>query len=214
MAVATISRVISGTVTTLAVLVAAWMGYRFVRAGAAAEVYRQRLVDLSESYDALRDTYNESVRRSAVTELLVKDGSLSVRVRAPDGQVREVPTPYDPRGEIYVDFVVVDGRLWIRRVFDAQTPPAQGVVIDPALGAVAWNENAAQVGKAVYRALDEGRWIVSVTGQGALGLVRAPGGATDLVRAPDVKDYEAVAAEADDEVGRIGLGEMWRHLTE
>ena len=98
-------------------------GYRYLRADVEAEVYRDRLRALAEEYESLRGTYNEAVRRTAVTELLVHDGRLRVRVRSVAGVLREIETPFDPRQEVYVDYVVMDGRLWIRRVFDAWTPP-------------------------------------------------------------------------------------------
>jgi hypothetical protein len=96
-----------------------------------------------------------------------------VAIRDASGAVRTIETPFDPSREIYVDFVVLDGRLWIRRVFDDRTPPEQGVLIDPALAEIDWSEDEAAHGKATYRALGPGRWIVSVTGDGSLGLARS-----------------------------------------
>ncbi|GIK18711.1 MAG: hypothetical protein DYG93_09840 [Leptolyngbya sp. PLA2] len=183
------------------------LGYRFLRSQAEAAVYRDRLATLAEEYEGLRATYNEAVRRTAVTELVVRDGRLSVRVRTADGAIRETPTPYDPRGEVYVDYVVRDGRLWIRRVFDASTPPSRAVVIDPAFGEVAWGDG--EVGKAVYRSLGEGRWVVSVTGGGSLGLVRAgDADEVELSSAPAVRDYEPALREADAAARAIGLREV------
>ena len=49
-----------------------------VESRVAADIYRQRLTALGADYEALRGRYNEAVRKTAVTELLVKDGSLSV----------------------------------------------------------------------------------------------------------------------------------------
>jgi hypothetical protein len=108
-----------------------------------------------------------------VTELVVEDGRLSVAIRDAGGAIRTIETPFDPSREIYVDFVVLDGRLWIRRVFDDRTPPEQGVLVDPALAEIDWSEERAAYGKATYRALGPGRWIVSVTGDGSLGLARS-----------------------------------------
>jgi hypothetical protein len=136
-------------------------------------------------------------------------------VVADGGVLREIETPYDPSGEIYVDYIVRDGRLWIRRVFDAKTPPSQGVVIDPDLAAVTWGQEdaGAEVGKAVYRALGEGRWVVSVTGGGSLGLVQVDADVgVDLERAPAVEDFAAVTVEADRDVESIGLAEVWQRL--
>ena len=196
----------------------AMFGYRFVRADVAADVYRQRLVDLAGEYDALRDQFNEAVRRTAVTELLVEeldDGSLTldVRVRSQAGTVERIETPFDPRGEIYVDYIVREGRLWIRRVFDDKTAPGDGLVIEPVTDDVDWDE--ATVGKAVYRSLDPGRWVVTVTGTGSLGLVRVAGegDGEDLQVAPAVRDYSGITDQADGEVDSIGWDEVWGRLT-
>lgn len=197
--------------------VVALTGFRLVRSDVRAEVYRRRLEGLASDYEALRQTYNDLVKRTAVTELVVKDGRLSVRVSNAAGVVREIPTPFDPSGEIYVDFVVRDGRLLIRRVFDGHTPPHAGLVIDADLAEVRWSDGwpdqppvgAATYGKAIYRQLGEGRWVISVTGDGSLGLVRARAGENvPLVAAPSVHDYAAIEAEADRRVGEVG----WRDL--
>jgi len=140
---------------------------------------------------ALTKTYNEAVRKTAVTELIVKDRQLSVSIRSTDGELQNIPTPYDPSDEIYVDYVVIEGRLWVRRVFDNKTAPQEGILIDPSLFAINWDEQAAHEGKAVYRALDEGRWIISVTGDGSLGLQKVNSEKeVPLHSAPAVNKYE------------------------
>lgn len=190
-------------------------GYGLLRAELAAEVYRERLEALAADYASLRDRYEEAVERTAVTELRVEDGRLSVAVRRADGELRVLPTPYDPEGEIYVDFAVVDGRLWIRRVFGEDTPPREGVLVEPRLGEIDWDAAEAAHGKAAYRTLGEGRWVVSVTGNGSLGLERAgEGGAADLAPPPPVRDYEPVAARVDRRLGRIRAGEVLAVLAE
>lgn len=45
-------------------------------------------------------------------------------------------------------------------------------MIDPVLERINWQAPGLAVGKAVYRRLDEGRWVVTVTGDGSLGLAR------------------------------------------
>ena len=100
----------------LAVLAAAGFGgFRLLEATLAVEVYQQRLAQLSSDHEALRDLFNQAVRRTAVTELRVEDGKLSVVIRTADGDLRLLPSPYDPAKEIYVDYVVVGGRL-VQRV--------------------------------------------------------------------------------------------------
>ncbi len=210
-----LTRIVTTSITITIAGGAALLGYQFLRAGAAAEIYRTRLTQLADDYEGLRTTYNQAVQRTAVTELAVHDGQLAVHVVTETGLARRIETPYDPAGEIYVDYIVRDGRLWIRRVFDANTPPSQGVVIDPRLEAVAWGQGdaKAEVGKAVYRALGEGRWVISVTGSGSLGLVKVADDAEiDLAQSPDVADYATVTVEADRDVESIGMAEVWGRL--
>ncbi len=192
------------------------IGYRFFRADVAARVYRERLAQLAADYESLRATYNEAVRRTAVTELVVRGSTLSVRIRSDLGVIEEIHTPFDPRREVYVDYAVIDGRLWIRRVFDDRTAPGVGLLIDPRLASIDWDDSEggrALYGKAVYRRLEEGRWVVSVTGDGSLGLARA-GEADDvtLASAPRIRDYEQMRAELDARIEAIGMGEVWRRL--
>ena len=188
--------------------------YRLVEARVAADVYRLRLAELADDYDRLREQYEEAVRRTAVTELVVQDGELAVSIRTVAGELRTIPTPYDPQNEIYVDYVVVDGRLWIRRVFDAATAPDDALVIDPELRSVDWDAEGAVHGKAAYRSLGEGRWIVTVTGNGSLALARADvGEAIPLAAAPPIRRYDPVAVEVGDAMAGFGPGEVVRALT-
>jgi len=181
-------------------------GYRQVTGNPAAEVRRalEQLEDehaalaaahesLQDEHGALTDRYNRVVKKTAVTELLVEDGRLSVLIRRPDGQVREIPTDLDPRNEIYVDYVVLDGRIWIRRLFDVHTPPGSGMVINPLVQDVDWAAAQKGHGKAVYRSLEEGRWVVTVTGDGSLGLAQAPANeASDLAESAVVEEFEPI----------------------
>jgi len=62
------------------------------------------------------------------------------------------------------------------------------------------------VGKAVYRKLTEGRWLVTVTGNGSLGLERARREAVVLLSpAPPVADFAAVRQDLD----RAQAGVSW-----
>ncbi len=196
----------------------ALMGYRFVRADVESQVYKDRLRSLTSEYESLRSNYNHAVRRTAVTELVVEDGRLNVRVREADGSERIIPTPFDPSGEIYADYIVRDGRIWIRRVFDDRTPPSQGVLIDPGLLDVRWSEEPAlgsgpTIGKAVYRSLGEGRWVVTVTGDGSLGLRRAPlDEPAFLEPAPPLRDFNEMEREVRVETENISWSDVWRVL--
>lgn len=193
--------------------VAGFAGFRLAQAQLAAEVYRDRLVELSGQYDQLADRHNEAVRRTAVTELVVADGDLSVHVRTAEGLLKAVPTGLDPRREIYVDYVVVDGRVWIRRVFDDATPPERGVLIDASLGEIDWDAPGVAYGKAVYRRLGVGRWVVTVTGGGALGLTRlSDDEPVELAPPPRVRDYEQVEAELADRLREVSTADVVRRL--
>jgi len=185
---------------------------RLADARLEANVYRARLAVLDEDYRLLLDRYQSLVRETAVTEVVVEDGAMSVSVRTAEGELRRFDTPYDPSGEIYVDYVVRGGRLWIRRVFDAATPPEAGIVIDPRLAALDWGQDPTLAhGKATYRALGEGRWVVTATGNGALGLAEAPiGQRVDLAPPPALKRHPPATVEARDVLRTLGPLEITR----
>lgn len=202
-------RVIPACAVLAASGVAGLFGLELMRVRAERGIYRQRLADLSDTYSQLADRYNTAVRRTAMTELVVEGGVLTVVVRSAGGRIADVTTPYDPSAEIYVDYAIIGGRVWIRRIFDAETAPADAMVIDPALANIDWDEEAHELGKAIYRSLDEGRWIVTVAGNGGLGLRRAePGEEIALGPAPSVAGFDEVQAEASRESERID----WRDL--
>ena len=191
----------------------AGIGYRFASSKVELDVYRDRLAGLSNEYESLRSTYNQAVRKTAVTELIVKDGRLSLVIRTIEGVDRVIDTPFDPAREIYCDYVLLDGRLWIRRVYDSHTPPDKGLVIDDKLRQVDWNDPAARYGNAVYRSLGEGRWIVTVTGDGSLGLVKVNGNsAATLSGPPPVRDYEQIEKQIRQAVDHIGIADVLRRL--
>lgn len=191
----------------------AFVGYRLGAAKVELDIYRDRLADLTRDYKSLRSTYNEAVRKTATTELIVRDGTLSVAIRTIEGLERLVETPFAPSREIYCDYVLTDGRLWIRRVYDSHTPPSRGVIIDEALAHVDWTDPATRFGKAVYRSLGEGRWIVTVTGDGALGLAKTDADAEVVLSGPPpVRDYEELEKQIDEDVADVRLGEVLKRL--
>ena len=192
----------------------AFTSYHLVRHMVAVDVYRDRLQGLSEEYEDLRATYNAAVKRSAVTELVVKEGKLSVVVRTIEGVLKEIPTPFDPtRDEIHVDFVVVDGRLWIRRVMHIKPPDAREVVIDPKLTQVNWDLEGNVYGVTIYRPLSEGRWVVNATTNGALTLVRKKDGEEiKLIPPPPVRQFEEIQKEVDTKVGEISARDVYNRL--
>lgn len=192
---------------------AALFGYQLLRADLAAEVYRERLESLATDYDRLRESFNEVVTRTAVTELLVEQGAVAVRVRTAAGEVATLPTPFTGDDEIHVDYVIRDGRLLIRRVYDERTPPADAFVVDPALARIDWDAPGTRHGTTIYRTLGEGRWVITVTANGSLDLVRAAeDDPIELAAEPPVRDYDQIEAQARDEIGRIGPGAVFRRM--
>lgn len=204
-----LGRVVPACAVIAASGVAGLFGLELMRARAEREIYRDRLADLTTTYDDLAGRYNTAVRRTAMTELVVENGTLTVVVQSAGGRIADITTPYDPASEIYVDYAIIGGRVWIRRIFDEHTAPSEAMVIDPALANIDWNDDPSEVGKAIYRSLDEGRWIVTVAGNGGLGLRKAePGEEIALGPAPVITDFDEVDAEAARKSDEID----WRDL--
>ncbi len=204
---------IQGTITGFAVIAAVGLvsvvGMRFAKSDAANEVYQSRLRDLSTDYESLATQYNQAVRQTAITELVVKDRSITVQIRTIEGTAETIETSCDADKEIYVDFALIEGRLWIRRVFDADTPPSQATIINPKLANVDWNAEGALVGQAVYRQLDEGRWVVNAAGDGALALTKVPDDqVVNLSPPPTIKAYEEIQSQVDEELDKV----TWRDV--
>lgn len=194
---------------TAGLVVVGLSGLAITRASVENEIYEHRLRELTASYAGLRDQYNSAVKQTAVTELVVEEGALSVAIRDGLGERVVIDTPYDPAREIYVDFAIVGGRVWIRRVFDEQTPPSAGTIIDNRYAEVDWESAGAEVGKAVYRSLSEGRWVIGVSGNGGLSLRRAlPEERIELQEAPRIASFEEIEAEATDAADRVSLRDV------
>lgn len=204
---------IQGTITGFAVIAAVGLvsvvGMRFAKSDAANQVYQSRLRDLSTDYESLATQYNQAVRQTAITELVVKDRSITVQIRTIEGTAETIETSCDADKEIYVDFALIEGRLWIRRVFDADTPPSQATIINPKLANVDWSADGALVGQAVYRQLDEGRWVVNAAGDGALALTKVPDDqVVNLSPPPTIKAYEEIQSQVDEELDKV----TWRDV--
>ena len=74
-------------------------------------------------------------------------------------------------------------------------------------------DSAVQYGKVIYRALEEGRWVVTVSGDGSLGLSRVdPADRIDLSKPPEVRDYQQVEAEARRAMESVGFTDVLRRL--
>lgn len=189
---------------------------QFVRADLRAEIYKDRLDTLASEYQALTAAYNSAVKRTAVTELIVsQDNTLAVKVRDAAGKDTTIPTSLDPSTEIYVDFIVADSRLLIRRIFDEATPPSKGLLLDDTLKTLGWQEESANItfGKAVYRQLSPGRWVVSVSGDGSLGLEKLDLQTQDppaLTHAPAIGNFEQWLTSADTDAKSISIQDAIR----
>lgn len=205
----TFQRVLTGTVTLLILALLGTGVFLAGRSRIAETIYRKRLRELCGKYEDLRRQYNEAIRRSAVAELTVNGDRLAIAYRVGGRIVKNTPLPFDPKREIYVDFVVVDGRLLIRRVFSEDTPPRAGVRLNARLLGVDWDRPDARVGKAVYRRLSEGRWVVTVTGNGALGLERLDDHAPSPPLAPEpaIRDYRTILQNVQSQTRAISLRE-------
>lgn len=199
--------------------IASLLGYQWAKATVAQDIYRDRLTSLQSDYQQLAEQYNQAITPRPVTELLVEDGTVCVVVRRGDGELVRVPTTFNAwEDELFVDYALVGGRLLIRRVFDEHTAARseQAVVIDPELVEVDWEDPTIPFGKAIYRSrMADGRWIISVTGDGSLGLKQiAEDSQITLAKQPEIKKFEPVDERADEAVGQIGVGDVWEYLTD
>jgi hypothetical protein len=185
-------------------------GFFWLREEVTTRIYQQKLEALAAEYSDLADQYNHAVRQSAITELLVTENQVTVLVRTIDGSVRQIETPFDPKQEIFVDYLVSNGRIWIRRLFDQSTPPEDGLLIEPDWDVIDWKNPDIQYGKAIYRSLQPGTWSIQVSGNGALSLEPAPESHPELLAAaPKIRTYEEIRIELNQEVESISFQDLW-----
>lgn len=183
-------------------------GVKLVSAQMAEDIYRERLADLSADYAELRDQYERALRESVVTELVVSNGELTVAYRRADGELVETPTTLNPSKEIFVDFYVAGNRIGIRRLFDGSISAESALVLDEPWNAMAADAPPSSFGRTVYRKLGEGRWVVTMTGNGSLGLEpAADGGRAVLAPLPPQIRPELPVRESDEAVGEISFGD-------
>jgi hypothetical protein len=194
--------------------------YTHSKGNIVASIYRERLRAVTEDYRELRGLYNQVVKKTAVTELVLRDGELRVVVRTAEGVLKDIPTGLDPRREIHVEYVARDGRLWIRRVYTLTDPDSGGradalvVTVDPGLRDPPWAKDADLQGLSVFRKdLSEGRWVVTTTGNAALALTKlAPGESSDLAGPPRVRDYRQIEREIQGEIDRLTATDVLERL--
>ena len=185
-------------------------GYSVLRTHVIEDVYRDKLASLAGEYEALRARYNEAVKHTAVTELVVTEGDVDVIVRSVDGVLQRFDTELDPDNEVHIDFVVKDSRLFIRRLYDDETAPAEGQIIDPELAGIDWQDPEIARGLTVYRGqLEPGRWVVSTTGNGALDLVPVGDHAdVGLRAAPPIRDFDAIEQDVARDLAHVGPADI------
>ena len=193
-------------------------GYQWAKASVAQDIYRDRLTSLQADYQQLAKEYNQAITPRPVTELLVEEGKVCIIVRKGDGEIIRKQTPFNAwENEVYVDYLLVDGRLLIRRVFEIREDEASSkpFIIDGELVEVDWEAQQIPYGKAIYKGhMPDGRWVISVTGDGSLGLKQVSESTEiELEVQPKVKEYEPIDERADEAVEKIGVGDVWRHLT-
>ena len=194
-------RILTAVVLLGAVGGVAVVGYRLARTRVASDVYRQRLAEVTQQHDQLIQTYNKAVARTAVTELVVEDGKLSVAIVTADGQQRVIPTGLNPASEIFVDYAVIDGRL--------------PVIIDPLIEEVDWSDPNNRHGLAIYRSYghENGRWIVTVTGGGSLGLEKVDRDRkVALSPPPTIEDYEQIERQAREQADQVSPLDVAREV--
>jgi hypothetical protein len=194
--------------------------YQHSRGNVVAEIYRQRLQDLSGKYQDLRGQYNQVVRKTAVTELVQEKGRLNVVIRTAEGVLETIPTTLDPKSEIHVEYVVQNGRLWIRRAYSLSDPNGHGEaradvrLINPKLADLPWATDPNLQGLSVFRRdLSEGRWVVTVTGNAALGLTKLKAGEpARLSGPPAVNAYPELQREIQADIDKLSVVEIAQRM--
>jgi len=209
---------VAGMVAIIALCgVALW---RQSRGNIVAGIYRERLEKLSANYQQLRGQYNEAVRKTAVTELVLEGGRLNVVIRTAAGVVETIATYLDANQEVHVEYLVQDGKLWIRRVYTLSEPDPGGramaavAMINPSLADPPWSTDADLKGLSVFRKnLSPGRWVVTTTGNAALDLKKLPPGQeSQLTCPPPVRDFPAMEKEIRAKVAKLGWMDFAKNI--
>ncbi len=173
----------------------------------AADIWRDRTRQLVDENQQLADRYNRAVRYSAVTELLVSEDSIEVVLRTPEGVLKTIPTDFDPSNEIHIDLILRNGRAWFRQVLEEPRRDGKGpLFIDPRLTEIDWTDPEVLQGQRVYHGgLTPGRWVVSVSGHGAMRLTRVDDedASYELVHAPEVHDFAEIERDASNKLNEV-----------
>ncbi|WP_432797499.1 hypothetical protein [Poriferisphaera sp. WC338] len=192
---------------------ASYMTYRMTRSEIAAGIYRTRLIKLDQQYTSLLEQYNTAITKTAVTELLVTPDTVSVIIRDDLGNIKTISTPFLPTEEIYVDYVLADSRILIRRIYNQYTAPERGLLITPHLAHIDWDAlPETSHGKAIYRTLTPGRWTIAISGSGSLTLAPATTPPAPLLPSPNITDYVPIE-ESDRAVESITPTDIASYLS-
>jgi hypothetical protein len=166
--------VIKFSAATVGLAALAGVGYVATQGPVYQASLQAQYTQLAQNYSQLEADYQRVLNRTAITALRVDKDSVALEKLRADGSTELIKTPFSPDRELYVDYVVHGGQIQLRRLFDSKTPPGAGFVVNEHLKDVDWSEAPAQMhGQSVYRQLDPGRWVIDITGNGALGLVKA-----------------------------------------
>ncbi len=218
------------TILNVALLAAiAFAGYYLIKSHVEADIYREKFEKVSADYEKMRTTYNEAVKKTAVTELLVnEDGSVCVVFVTLDGQEKILPTQFKMGNELFVDYVTIDDRTYFRRVFDQKTTPENALYIDPKLQEVEWKSageepnalphpNHSQVTDGVIsyvKLSNPGRWEVTITGDGKPDIRKKDKNEppSALVPSVQVRDYSQIEKEVKDQIEGISFSDVMSRL--
>ncbi len=189
------------------------LAWQWAKASITRDAYRARLGELEATHNQLVHDYNLAIQRTAVCEVRQEAGKLTILVRTADGQTEGIPVPFDPTHEIYFDFICLNGRLLMRRVYDDQTKPKDGTPIQSKLAKVDWSNHEDDRGLVLYRPLpEEGRYALKVSGNGALTLEKMSAQEiSHLEHAPKLRRFEA-ATPMKNAGQEPGAGEVFRAL--
>lgn len=189
------------------------VGLRFAKAAVAGDVYLKRLQQLEQDYGTLQERYNSAVRAAALTELRVNETSAQLWVRGSDGAVHHFQTPYKAGDVVNFEYVVWHGRVLIYGVYDRNTSPNDGTRIDPEQRLIDWSDASEPYTLAIGRKLTPGRWVVRMSGNGALTLAQADEQElVELEAPPSLERYDPIEREIEDATREVGLGEVFRRL--
>jgi len=169
------------------------VGYQFLKMKMLVGHYKAGVVEITQKYqnvldeynraadkfNELKSRYNEVLARTVITELKVENNKCSVILKNLEGVLAEIPVEVNLRKEVFIDYIFFDNRLFIRRVFDAGTAPERAADILALQNVrgflpapVDWNDSKFRYGKSIYRKLEAGTWMITVTGGGALDIDR------------------------------------------